>query len=239
MLRVNSPGGSYVASDTIWREVVRARGAGKPVVVSMGDVAASGGYFISMAADAIVAQPGTVTGSIGVLSGKPVLGELLGRAGVTTDSVTEGAHAAMFATTRPFSEDEWALVNAWLDHIYADFTGKVAAGRGMTAERVHELARGRVWTGADALANGLVDELGGLDAAAAIARRRAGLPEAAPLRIYPRTAPLDRLRPRPRARPRSAARPGCSPRPGDRWPAGGPGGPAALRTADAARHLVF
>ena len=186
VLRVNSPGGSYVASDTIWREVVRARAAGKPVVVSMGDVAASGGYYISMAADAIVAQPGTVTGSIGVLSGKPVLGELLGRAGVTTDSVTQGAHSAMFSTSRPFSEDEWALVNDWLDHIYADFTGKVAEGRGMTAERVHELARGRVWTGADALANGLVDELGGLDRAAALARRRAGLPPGAPLRVYPR-----------------------------------------------------
>ena len=195
VLRVNSPGGSYVASDTIWREVVRARNAGKPVVVSMGDVAASGGYFISMAADAIVAQPGTVTGSIGVLSGKPVLSQLLGRAGVTTDSVAEGAHSEMFKTTRPFTEDEWALVNGWLDHIYADFTGKVAAGRRMPADRVHELARGRVWTGADALANGLVDELGGLDRAAAVARRRAGLPASAPLRIYPRVAPLDRLRP--------------------------------------------
>ena len=194
VLRVNSPGGSYVASDTIWREVVRARNTGKPVVVSMGDVAASGGYFISMAADAIVAQPGTVTGSIGVLSGKPDLSQLLGRAGVTTDSVAEGAHSEMFKPTRPWSEDEWALVNGWLDHIYADFTGKVAEGRRMPADRVHELARGRVWTGADALANGLVDELGGLDRAAAIARRRAGLPASAPLRIYPRTGPLDRLR---------------------------------------------
>jgi protease IV len=195
VLRVNSPGGSYVASDTIWREVVRARNAGKPVVVSMGDVAASGGYFISMAADAIVAQPGTVTGSIGVLSGKPVLSDLLGRAGVTTDSVAEGAHSEMFKTTRPFTEDEWALVNGWLDQIYADFTGKVADGRRMAPDRVHELARGRVWTGADALANGLVDELGGLDRAVAIARRRAGLPAGAPLRLYPRVAPLDRLRP--------------------------------------------
>jgi protease IV len=195
VLRVNSPGGSYVASDTIWREVVRARAAGKPVVVSMGDVAASGGYFISMAADAIVAQPGTITGSIGVLSGKPVLGELLGRAGISTDSVAEGTHSAMFSTTHPFSEDEWELVNAWLDHIYADFTGKVAAGRGMSADRVHELARGRVWTGADALANGLVDELGGLDRAAALARTRAGLPPGAPLRAYPRIRPIDRLRP--------------------------------------------
>jgi protease IV len=210
VLRVNSPGGSYVASDTIWREVVRARNAGKPVVVSMGDVAASGGYFIAMAADAIVAQAGTVTGSIGVLSGKPVLSQLLGRAGVTTDSVTEGAHSDMFKTTRPFTEDEWALVNDWLDHIYADFTGKVAEGRRMPPDRVHELARGRVWTGADAVANGLVDELGGLDRAAAIARRRAGLPAAAQLRIYPRNTPLERLRPASGdARP-AAAVPGAS-----------------------------
>ncbi|MEP7024825.1 MAG: signal peptide peptidase SppA, partial [Actinomycetota bacterium] len=185
VLRVNSPGGSYVASDTIWREVVRARGAGKPVVVSMGDVAASGGYYIAMAADAIVAQPGTVTGSIGVLSGKPVLGELLGRYGVSTDTVAQGSHAAMFSTNHPFSEDEWALVNNWLDHIYADFTGKVATGRGLSPERVHELARGRVWTGADAVANGLVDELGGLDRAAELARSRAGLPDSTPLRGYP------------------------------------------------------
>ncbi len=195
VLRVNSPGGSYVASDTIWREVVRARGAGKPVVVSMGDVAASGGYLISVAADAIVAQPGTVTGSIGVLSGKPVLADMLGRAGVTTDSVAEGAHSDMFTTSRPFSEDEWALVNSWLDQIYAEFTGKVAAGRGLSGDRVHELARGRVWTGADALANGLVDELGGLDLAADLARTRAGLPPGAPVRVYPRVRPLDRLRP--------------------------------------------
>ena len=101
LLRVNSPGGSSVASDTIWREVVRARAAGKPVVVSMSEVAASGGYFIAMAADAIVAQPGTLTGSIGVMSGKPVLEEALGRAGITTDSVSEGAGAAMFAPVAP------------------------------------------------------------------------------------------------------------------------------------------
>jgi protease-4 len=208
VLRVNSPGGSYVASDTIWREVVRARGAGKPVVASMGDVAASGGYYISMAADAIVAQPGTVTGSIGVLSGKPVLGELLGRYGVSTDAVTQGAHAAMFSTNHPFSEDEWALVNNWLDHIYADFTGKVASGRGLSRERVHELARGRVWTGADALGNGLVDVLGGLDDAAQLARDRAGLPAGAPLRGYPRTRPLDRLRPPASSDSAAAAAPG-------------------------------
>ena len=194
VLRVNSPGGSYVASDTIWREVVRARQGGTPVVVSMGDVAASGGYFIAMAADTIVAQPGTVTGSIGVLAGKPVTARLLERAGITTDSVTEGAHADMFTMTRPFSENEWLKINSWLDRIYADFTGKVASGRNMTQEQVHEIARGRVWTGADAVANGLVDKLGGLDDALALARRQAGLPDTAAVRLYPRTTPLDRFR---------------------------------------------
>src|SRR5690348_4160532 len=194
VLRVNSPGGSYVASDTIWREVVRARQGGTPIIVSMGDVAASGGYYISMAADEIVAQPGTITGSIGVLSGKPVTSSLLERVGITTDSVTVGAHADMFSTTRPFSEDEWAKINSWLDRIYADFTGKVAMGRNMTQEQVHEIARGRVWTGADAAGIGLVDQLGGLDDAIALARRKAGLPDSAPVRGYPRTTPLDRLR---------------------------------------------
>jgi protease IV len=205
LLRVNSPGGSYVASDMVWREVVRARAAGKPVVVSMGNVAASGGYFISMAADQIVAQPGTITGSIGVLTGKPVLGEALGRAGVSSDLVIQGAHAAMFSQMRPFSADELNLVDNWLDHIYADFTGKVAQGRAMTTEQVHEIARGRVWTGADAAANGLVDELGGLDTAAGIARKRAGLPDSAPLRVYPRVSPLDRLRPAESSESRGAA----------------------------------
>jgi protease IV len=205
VLRVNSPGGSAVASDTIWREVVRARAGGMPVVVSMGDVAASGGYYISMAADEIVAQPGTITGSIGVITGKPVLGEAIGRAGVTSDLISHGAHAAMFSQLRPFSADEWTLVNDWLDHIYADFIGKVATGRGMTTEQVHEVARGRVWSGADALAHGLVDELGGLDRAAAIARRRAGLPDSAPLRIFPRTRPIDRLRPPASSESRGAA----------------------------------
>jgi protease IV len=205
VLRVNSPGGSYVASDTIWREVVRARAAGTPVVASMGDVAASGGYYIAMAADVIVAQPATVTGSIGVITAKPVLGEALGRAGVTSDLVSQGAHAAMFSQHRPFSPEEWALVNDWLDHIYRDFTGKVAESRGMTQEQVHELARGRVWTGADAQARGLVDELGGLDHATEIARRRAGLPPTAPVRSYPRSRPLDRLRPPGSSEGRAAA----------------------------------
>ena len=212
VLRVNSPGGSYVASDTIWREVVRAREAGKPVVVSMSEVAASGGYFIAMAADTIVAQPGTITGSIGVISAKPVLGQALDRAGVSTDSVTEGAHADMFTTSRPYSDEEWEKINSWLDRIYADFTGKVAQGRGISQDQVHEIARGRVWTGADAAGIGLVDQLGGLDTAMSVARQKASLPEATPVRLYPRAHPLDRLRPpdSSEARPAAVARIGAA-----------------------------
>ena len=208
VLRVNSPGGSYTASDVIWREVVRVRAAGKPVVVSMGDVAASGGYFISAPADVIVAQPGTITGSIGVILGKPVLRDMFGRAGVSTDTVAEGANATMFSSSRPFSDTEWDRINVWLDAVYADFTEKVASGRRMTAERVHELARGRVWTGADAVANGLADESGGMSDAIAIARKRAGLPDDASVRVYPRIGPLDQLRPAEssEARPAAAAR---------------------------------
>jgi len=209
VLRINSPGGSYTASDVIWREVVRLRAAGKPVVVSMGDVAASGGYFIAAPADVIVAQPGTITGSIGVFMGKPVLRELFGRAGVTTDSITDGAGAAsatMFSSSRPFSEAEWGRINEWLDAVYADFTEKVASGRRLPAERVHELARGRVWTGADAITNGLADEAGGLREAIAIARKRAGLPADAPVRVYPRLSPFDQLRPAESSEARPAAR---------------------------------
>lgn len=193
VFRVDSPGGSYVASDTVWREVVLTRKV-KPVIVSMGDVAASGGYFVAMAADVIIAQPGTLTGSIGVLGGKAVLGGLMERVGVTTDMITEGANAAMFSSARSFSTEEWDRVNAWLDRIYDDFVGKVAEGRHLTRERAHELARGRVWTGADARERGLVDELGGLEDALGLARKRAGLADDAPVRTYPRLNPLERLR---------------------------------------------
>ncbi|GAA2213221.1 S49 family peptidase [Nonomuraea monospora] len=193
VFRVDSPGGSYVASDTVWREVTLTRKV-KPVIVSMGDLAASGGYFISMAADVIVAQPGTLTGSIGVYGGKPVFSELLEKAGVTSELVAEGANAGMFSTSRAFSPEQWERINAWLDRIYDDFVGKVAQSRDLSRERTHELARGRVWTGADARASGLVDELGGLEDALAMARKRAGLADDAPVRTYPRLNPLERLR---------------------------------------------
>uniref|UniRef100_UPI000DE344D3 signal peptide peptidase SppA n=1 Tax=Nonomuraea lactucae TaxID=2249762 RepID=UPI000DE344D3 len=184
VFRVDSPGGSYVASDTIWREVVLTRKV-KPVIVSMGDLAASGGYFVSMAADVIIAQPGTLTGSIGVFGGKPVLAELLEKIGVNSELVAAGANAGMFSTTRGFSPEQWARVNAWLDRIYDDFVGKVADSRGLTRDRAHELARGRVWTGADAREGGLVDELGGLEDALALARKRVGLADDAPVRTFP------------------------------------------------------
>ncbi|MFI7449130.1 signal peptide peptidase SppA [Nonomuraea sp. NPDC049714] len=193
VFRVDSPGGSYVASDTVWREVVLTRKV-KPVIVSMGDLAASGGYFVAMAADMIVAQPGTLTGSIGVFGGKPVLSQLLERIGVNTELVAEGANAGMFSTSRAFSPEQWERVNAWLDRIYDDFVGKVAQGRDLTRDRAHELARGRVWTGADAHARGLVDELGGLEDAIALARKRARLSDDAPVRTFPRLNPLERLR---------------------------------------------
>ena len=197
VVRVASPGGSYVASDAIWRQVALARQAGKPVVVSMGDVAASGGYFVAMGADAIVAHPATITGSISVVGGKQVVDGLAGRLGIAHDGVAAGEHARMFSPLREFSADEWDRLNAWLDRVYDDFVAKVASGRGLPAERVHEIARGRVWTGADARDRGLVDELGGLDTATAKARELAGLPAVAEpdVRVYPRTPVAARLRP--------------------------------------------
>jgi protease-4 len=182
VFRVDSPGGSYVASDTVWREVVCAREAGKPVVVSMGALAASGGYFVACPADVIVAQPGTLTGSIGVLAGKPVTTGLTDRVGLNYGAVQRGEHARMYSTHAAFSDAELAKLDEFLDHVYQDFTGKVASGRGMSVDEVHSIAKGRVWTGADAAERGLVDELGGLKQALDIARRRGGLPADAPFR---------------------------------------------------------
>ncbi|MCY9782360.1 signal peptide peptidase SppA [Nocardiopsis sp. EMB25] len=194
VFRVDSRGGSPTASDAIRRESELTGKAGIPVVAAMGDVAGSGGYYVTLGADAVVAQPGTITGSIGVITGKPVFGALMERFGVTTDSVSSAEHAGMFDTDRPFTESEWERVNALLDEIYDDFVGKVAQARGMTREQVHEVARGRVWTGRDALERGLVDELGGLATAVRLARERAGAGPL-PLRTFPRTHPLDRFRP--------------------------------------------
>jgi protease IV len=201
LFRVDSPGGSYVASDTIWREMVRAREAGKPVVVSMGNVAGSGGYFVAMAADKIVAQPGTVTGSIGVLAGKAVTAGLRSKIGVSTGELHTSANATMWADSVDYSDSEWGKVEAFLDRAYDDFTAKVAAGRGLALDTVMAVAKGRIWTGDDAKSLGLVDELGGYLTALRLVRDAIGRPAAAPLRLkpFPRPPkPLDRLRP-PRA----------------------------------------
>jgi len=195
VLRVDSPGGSYVASDTIWREVTVTRQAGKPVVVSMGTVAGSGGYFISCPADVIVAEPATLTGSIGVFGGKAVVAGLLDKVGLTTGAVAHGANARMFSPRVGFTDAERERMTQWLDEVYDDFVGKVSEGRRMTREQVHEVARGRVWTGADGARRGLVDELGGLRRAVDIARDRARLPATAPLRPAVHVPPIARLRP--------------------------------------------
>jgi len=170
LFRVNSPGGSYVASDTVWHEVGRARAAGKKVVVSMAGMAASGGYFVAMGADRVVAQPATITGSIGVFSGKMVLADLWTKLGITWDGVKRGDNADMMSANKPFSPQAWERLNRQLDAIYADFTTKAAKGRNMAPERLEELAKGRIWTGADAQARGLVDALGGWDVAQAQVR---------------------------------------------------------------------
>ena len=203
VLRIDSPGGSYAASDAIRREVLALRGSGRPVIASMATVAASGGYYIAMPCDAVVANPATLTGSIGVLGGKQVVRDALARAGVRVDSEAVGAHAEMFSAQRPFTDEEWGRLEAWLDRVYEDFTAKAAADRGMEVEALRTVARGRVWTGADALAHGLVDRLGGLDRAVDLACERAGLRrENVDVRTLPHVGVLDRMRP-----PRSSEQP--------------------------------
>jgi len=162
LLYVDSPGGSAVASDTIWRQTVRARDAGKPVVVCMGNVAASGGYYVAAGATKIVAQPGTITGSIGVFAGKPYAREMWNDLGVTWDSVSIGKNAGMFSSIERFDAGGRERLELFLEQVYRDFKGKVVQGRGLSEAQVEALAQGRVWTGAQAKAHGLVDALGGL-----------------------------------------------------------------------------
>jgi protease-4 len=202
VLRIESPGGSALASEVIWREVWRLRESGKPVVASMGDVAASGGYYIASPAEVIVALPATLTGSIGVSAGKLVVDGLLERVGVNTGSVQRGARALMYSPRRGFSEDERARFATTIDAIYDDFVEKVAAGRKRPVAEIEAVARGRVWTGRDALEAGLVDELGALRDAVRIARERADLPQDAPVLGAIRIPPLARL-----SRPRNSEDP--------------------------------
>lgn len=175
VIRVQSPGGSAWASDKIWNEARRLREV-KPLIVSMGDVAASGGYYIACAGDYVYASPGTVTGSIGIFTGKFDLSGLLAKLGVTSTTIAErGKRAQLESFERPYSEEERRFVLSQLQYYYRQFLSAVGKGRKLSADRVHEVARGRVWTGAQARGKGLVDEHGGLIDAIEEAKRRAGL----------------------------------------------------------------
>jgi protease-4 len=174
VLRVNSPGGSASASDLIQREVILTRKV-KPVVVSMGTYAASGGYWISTYGDRIFASPTTLTGSIGVFGILPNVQKLANEHGITWDSVQTAKMATMGTLTRPKSPEELARIQGFVDHVYAQFLAKVSEGRKLDREKVEEIAQGRVWSGQEAVKLGLVDELGGLEEAAKFAAEKAGV----------------------------------------------------------------
>jgi protease-4 len=161
VLRVNSPGGSAFGSELVRRELELAKAAGKPVVVSMGDVAASGGYWITMSADEVIADPATITGSIGVFAMLPTADKLLDKVPVHTGGVTTTWLGGAYDPRRPLDPRFAQLVQQAINHIYADFTGKAAAARKTSAEKINEVAQGRVWTGAQAKERGLIDRLGG------------------------------------------------------------------------------
>lgn len=192
VLRVNSPGGSGMASDMIWRSIRRTQEKQKPVVVSMGDYAASGGYYISAPADRIVAEPGTITGSIGVFGGKMNIAGVYEKLGITTHTWKRGGMAELFTGIGGFSDPERAKFREFLAGFYDVFLTRVSDGRKLTKEQVHAVAQGRVWTGQQALERGLVDELGGLDVAIQRARELAkiGAEEEVGLRRLPRQKTL-------------------------------------------------
>ncbi len=196
LFRIDSPGGSYVASDAIWRETVRAREAGKPVIVSMGNLAGSGGYFVAAAANKIVAQPGTITGSIGVLGGKMLTTGLWDKLGLSWDEIHTSTNATLWSSTHDYTPEQWERLQGWLDRVYDDFTTKVSAGRQLPKEKVLEIAKGRIWTGEDAKERGLVDELGGFPVALRLTREAIGRTADAPIRLklFPeRPAPWEAL----------------------------------------------
>ncbi len=188
VFRVDSPGGSGMASEVIWHEVVLTKEK-KPIIVSMSDVAASGGYYVACAADTILAMPGTYTGSIGVITGKPDLSGLYEKIGFSKETVKRGKHADFYTLTREFTDEEREIVKRQLKEFYDGFVDKVAAGRGKTYGEIDAVARGRVWTGNQGIKNGLVDELGGLKKAIQIAKEKAGIPEdkEVELVLFPKT----------------------------------------------------
>lgn len=184
VLRVNSGGGSAQASEQIFQALAAVK-AKKPVVVSMGSVAASGGYYISTGATKIFAEPNTLTGSIGVVGGKLALGGMLKNVGIDTYAVSRGKHAGMWSPMTPWTADERTMILTMMEDVYKVFVGHVATGRGKTYDEIHAIAQGRVWTGAAARERGLVDELGDLEAALAAARDLAKIDRATPLEVYP------------------------------------------------------
>ena len=187
VFRIDSPGGVAIASDIIWRELALAA-EDKPLIASMSDVAASGGYYIAAPTHLIVAQPATLTGSIGVVGGKLVIGGTLEKLGVNIEGVSDGQHADLNSPVTPFSDEGRAKIQNQIDTIYARFLDVAAKGRGMTPEAVHEVGQGRIWTGQQAKDLGLVDELGGLGRAVELAKMAAGIDKDSEVRIiyYPR-----------------------------------------------------
>ena len=192
IFRVDSPGGSPLAADIVWRATQQARAKGKPVVASFSDVAASGGYYAACGADAIVAEPTTLTGSIGVFVLRPIIGGLLDKLGIGVASLTRGAHADLLLSTQPLKPDTRALVQTEVRAVYDLFVSRVAEGRNLGTGRVDEIGRGRVWTGVQARDVGLVDALGGLRAAVLKAKEKVGLRPGADVSLvaFPAPEPL-------------------------------------------------
>lgn len=196
LLRIDSPGGSYLASDTVWNAVMDARAKGKPVIASLGSIAASGGYFVAMAADKIVASPGTLTGSIGVYGGKFDTSALWPKLGVNWETVKVGDNAEMWSPFQDFSPEGRARLDRTMDAVYEDFTGKLAKGRNLSPGQVEAVAGGRIWSGDAARKAGLVDRLGGLATAIEVAKEAAGLKPEDTVRLteFPKPkTPLERL----------------------------------------------
>jgi protease-4 len=191
IVRIDSPGGSAIASEAIWRELMLARDV-KPLIVSMGDVAASGGYYIALPAQAIVAQPGTITGSIGVVTGKFVLKGTFDKLGLGAEAVSDGRFAEIESPLRPFTPEERPKIEEQMHATYELFLSRVAEGRKSTAAKIDPFAQGRVWTGRQALERGLVDELGGLDVAVRLAKQHARIDAKRDVRfdIYPQRRSL-------------------------------------------------
>ena len=208
VVRVMSPGGSGLASDLMWHELMRTR-ENKPVIISLGDVAASGGYYLALAGDKVFAENGTITGSIGVIAGKAVLHDLYTQIGVTKEILTRGQRAALFSDYQAFSPQERERLDSEILAFYRDFLAKVATCRSLSPEAVEPSAQGRVWTGRQAWVRGLVDEIGGIEEALVEAKKRLGIPTDTPVVIerFPKPPSLWRIPKLMRAIPRRTSSP--------------------------------